>query len=250
MLAVDIGNTFTRIAAFSGDTVRDRRSFRTRELEASDLVVSFSELAALADFPSVWVASVVPDANAALDSAIGKAGLARRFIQPDRDNIIRHRLKTPATTGADRLLSALSAGWRHFSGAGGGNGYVVVQCGSAATVDIVDREGVFRGGYILPGPSLWLSGLARAAQLPDLSAGFPDWEASSPGDNTMDAILRGLAVGLPAAVAAACRQAGAEAPVAVTGGWGEIAAAAIGRNSIFDPELLLHGIRLFAERFL
>ena len=258
MLAVDIGNTFTRIAAFSGGTIRGRRSFLTRDLDVVDLMAGFGELHALADVDAVWIASVVPDANAVVDSAAERAGLGRRFIRPGIDPIIRHRLGTPQTTGVDRLLSAAAAGALHFSGAGGRRGYVIVQCGSAATVDLVDGEGVFRGGYILPGPSLWLSGLSGAAQLPDFSNEPPDWDAVLPGNNTRDAILHGMAAALPLAVAAAamCISAGLGTPdgdrgglpTAVTGGWGEAAARSMGGERVYDKDLLLQGIRLFAER--
>ncbi len=247
MLAVDVGNTSTRIAAFAGGAVRGRRSFPTRDLAVAELLPAFFELGALADTPAAWIASVVPGANAVLDSAAEKAGLARRFLRPGRDDIMPHRLKTPQTTGVDRLLSAMAAGRLHFPGDRGAGGYIVIQCGSAATVDLVDGAGFFLGGYILPGPALWLAGLAGAAQLPDLSAGPPDWEAAEPGDNTRDAIAHGLAAGLPAAVAAAARRAGSGLPIAVTGGWGAAAARALTNECTLDPDLLLHGIRLFAE---
>lgn len=257
MLAVDIGNTFTRVAAFEGGVIRARQTFRTDVLDVAELAAAFAILGGKAASPEVWTSSVAPSANAVVDAAADRAGLRRRFIRSATDPIIPHRLSTPQTTGVDRLLSAMAAGTLYFPEGTAPDGYVVVQCGSAATVDLVDGTGTFCGGYILPGPRLWLSGISRAAQLPDFSTESPDWNAVAPGDNTHDAILHGMAAALPLAVASAVGRIGApegaEAspsplPVAITGGWAEAAARFLDGPCRHDKDLLLHGIRLFAEK--
>ena len=257
MLAVDIGNTFTRIVAFAGETIRTRKSLPTRELELGALQNAFAECAAEAEALSVWIASVNPGVNALVDSAAGRVGLERHFIKPGSDHIIAHALKTPATTGVDRLLSAMAAGVLHFPGAAASGGYVVIQCGSAATVDLVDGAGVFRGGYILPGPTMWLSGLSGGAQLPNLSNELPDWNEVFVGDNTHDALVNGMHLALPVAVASAALlintpdglPVGKEPlPAVVTGGWGAAALPYMRPRTVYEKDLLLHGIRLFAER--
>lgn len=257
MFAVDIGNTFTRVVAFSGDAVRARRSFHTRDLDLKELMDAFDEMTVLTGSGRVWVASVNPRVNALVDSAAERCGLDRHFIRPGSDFIMPHRLATPETTGVDRLLSAMAAGRRQVSGAERGRGYVVVQCGTAATVDLVDAEGVFRGGYILPGPTMWLTGVAVAAQLPDLSSELPNFKEIWVGDNTRDAILHGMQVALPVAVATAAllvnteeggvTSSGGTLPVVVTGGWGEAVLPYLRARHHYDKDLLLHGIRLFAE---
>lgn len=259
MLAVDIGNTFTRLVAFEGEDIRTRRSFRTKELDLYELEHAFAEAAALVGSGETWIASVAPDANSTVASAAERVNLERHFIKPGTDFIIPHDLKTPATTGVDRLLSAFAAGRRHYPGDAGRDGYVVAQCGSAATIDYIDGDGIFRGGYIIPGPTLWLSGLAEAAMLPDLSNELPDWKAVTAGDNTRDALLHGMHICLPTAVATATMMvntseyapAGAEIrlPVVLTGGWGEAVGPYLSTPHVYDRDLLLHGIRLFAQRF-
>lgn len=253
MVAVDIGNTFLRVAAFAGGDICDRRSLPVRKMTAEALSPLLAGAAAVSDAKTLWIASVAPWAEPIVVDAAARAGLPPpRFIRSGEDEIMPHRLATPRTTGVDRLLSSLAAGSEHFPGTAGDKGYVTVQCGSAATVDLVDRDGFFRGGHILPGPGLWLAGLSGAAQLPDFSATPPDWEATAAGDNTRDAIMRGLAAALPAAVAASARRlaasAGGEAlPIVVTGGWGQEAVRALGGTPAYDRDLLLRGIRLFAE---
>ncbi len=257
MLAVDIGNSNLTLAAFAGERVAVRVTHSTRDIDMNTLMRSLQEAVDQADSPDLWVASVYPQANAFVDSAAERIGLRRHFIRPGSP-IIPNTLSTPETTGVDRLLAALAAGVIHYPNQAGGRGYVVVQCGSAATVDLVDREGTFRGGYILPGPALWLQGLGKAALLPDLSDAAvreePEWKEISVGDNTRDAILNGMHLVLPMAVATATLlintpegTAGEGLPVAVTGGWGETAALYMRSHNVYDADLVLQGIRLYAE---
>lgn len=245
MLAVDIGNTFIRIVAFAGERVASRLSLHTHGAKLAEISAAFAEAAAAADTAKAWIASVAPPVNALVDAAAQKTGLARRFIRSGTDFILPHTLSTPETTGVDRLLAALSAKARHFADA---PGCVVAQCGSAATVDLVDA-GVFRGGYILPGPAMWLGGMARGAQLPDYSGELPDWRARAIGANTRDAMVNGMHLALPTTVAAVAGLVAADGglPLAVTGGWGEAVLPHLRSRHIYDKDLVLHGIRLFAS---
>ncbi|MDR3078234.1 MAG: type III pantothenate kinase [Planctomycetota bacterium] len=259
MLALDVGNTHLRLALFRDGEIIARDRLRTNALgegepAAGELARLLSRLASGAGGREAWIASVVPAAEPALEKILAQAGFAARFIRSGQDRILPHALASPESTGVDRLLAALAAGARHFAGPAEREGYAVVQCGSAATVDIVDRDGVFRGGHILPGPEMWLSGLARAARIPDYAGERPDWENRSLGNNTRDAARRGLAAGLPEAVAASLRLLMAEAgigrgegppPAALTGGWGG-AVARLVPGCRLDQDLLLHGVRIFA----
>ncbi len=260
MIAVDIGNTFTRMVAFSGAVIKGRRSFHTRDLKHDELEIALLELNELTNYRAAWIASVCPAANATVAAAAERVAIARTFIRSASDFIMAHNLSTPQTTGVDRLLSAFAAGQMHMAGDDGKRGYVVAQCGSAATIDYVDADGVFQGGFIIPGPSLWLSGLAAAAMLPDLSSELPDWSAVSPGDNTRDALLNGMHLCLPTAVATAAMMVSAAdgipgkgeppLPLVLTGGWGEAVSPYVGAKHVYDKDLMLHGIRLFAERYI
>ncbi|MCC8190362.1 MAG: type III pantothenate kinase [Planctomycetes bacterium] len=257
MLAMDIGNTTVRIAVFGSPSEPAVFTSLLQLPGLPGLAENLTKAAGLSASPEVWIASVVPAADAPVADAERDAGCFGHFIRPETDCILPHRLSNAAATGVDRLLAALAAG-DHLARRGQGRrGYVTVQCGSAATVDWVDGDGVFRGGYILPGPRLCLAGMAAASRLPDLSCSHPDWEAKEPGDNTDDAILHGLAVALPEAVAAAagCLRLWDTAtgeddplPVVVTGGWGKVVAARLGGDEVHIPDLVLHGIRLLAER--
>jgi type III pantothenate kinase len=76
---------------------------------------------------------------------------------------VQHTLEGPITVGADRLLAALGA----FSRSG--EACVVIDAGTAVTVDYIDGFGVFQGGVIAPGLGMQLKALhEHTAALPKL----------------------------------------------------------------------------------
>lgn len=87
----------------------------------------------------------------------------------------------PEQLGADRWAALIGARAVHTGPA------LVVMAGTATTVDILDREGVFQGGLILPGLELMRASLARnTAQLALLPGEF-----QAQPRNTADAIWSG-----------------------------------------------------------
>ena len=94
---------------------------------------------------------------------------------------VRNAYERPAQLGADRWAALIGAR-AHLSGA-----CLVVCAGTATTVDLLDADGEFRGGLILPGFDLMRAALAgNTAQLP-----FAEGEFRSVPRNTQDAIVSG-----------------------------------------------------------
>jgi pantothenate kinase type III len=147
-----------------------------------------------------------------------------------------------ASAGADRLAVALAL-WPGPA--------VAVDAGTAVTVELVDAQGRYLGGFIAPGPSTAAAGLATAApRLPRLP-GEP--VPLQPGADTLAALSAGLwgqAVGgVDRLVELALERLGGRGVrVVATGGWG----AAWSRDSRmqaveFDPLLVHRGIVRWAE---
>jgi type III pantothenate kinase len=106
--------------------------------------------------------------------------------------------RNPAQLGCDRFAAAI-AGHTLAPGVP----VIVVNCGTATTIDAVTPDGVFLGGMILPGLGLMASSLARnTAQLPQIAQDgkLPDGFA----DNTDDAILSGILAAQSGAIEHAC----------------------------------------------
>ena len=100
---------------------------------------------------------------------------------------------SPGKTGIDRLLAAHCA-YQHVHQHECVRGpVVVVQAGTAVTVDLVSGEGVFLGGSIMPGLGLSLQLLAAGTDLlPWLGNHAVDVWPTLPGKNTEQAISAGV----------------------------------------------------------
>ncbi|MFZ2163013.1 MAG: type III pantothenate kinase [Sideroxyarcus sp.] len=95
---------------------------------------------------------------------------------------VRNGYEQPERLGSDRW-AALIAAWNQVQGA-----TLVVNCGTATTVDALSTQGEFLGGLILPGVSLMQHSLAtNAAQLKAEQGTLQDFPR-----NTADAIHSGM----------------------------------------------------------
>lgn len=172
----------------------DNRSvFRASMDDLDSIAKVFSECRRHHDFqaPLTWlVGSVQPKA---LDSV--NRMLAEKYPADSLDAVDYHRLEmalqvdAPEQVGIDRLLAAAEARRSSSTAAP----IIVVQAGTAITVDWIDASGAFCGGAIMPGISLTLKYLALGtAQLPWLAPPSDPRSVHLPGKNTRDAILAGV----------------------------------------------------------
>jgi len=141
----------------------------------------------------------------------------------------------PSKMGADRWHGMYGA-WNQLHRA-----FVIVDAGSAITVDYVDGGGMHAGGYILPGRRLHLQSLKQDVA----RVGFeePESATSSPGVNTTECVHNGLAWlwgGLVAQIQRDCRDR-AITNVMVTGGDGE-RLVELGLVAEYHPHLVLEGL--------
>ena len=154
---------------------------------------------------------------------------------------VRAAVDFPERVGVDRLLAGLAA-HRHAGGA-----CVVVDVGTAMTVDAVDAGGTFLGGHILPGPTLAARSLHHyTAALPEVPFVHGDRPPEPVGRNTEAAIRAGLVHGLAGAVDRLVRctrdALGGDAPVVATGGGLEIILPACTSLGDVRPNLVLEGL--------
>lgn len=123
-----------------------------------------------------------PQMAEAISARARKAGLTPEWLTsgPARCGV-RNLYQQPGQLGADRWAALIGARARHPQAC------LVVMAGTATTVDVLDAEGNFQGGLILPGVELMQKALAsNTAQLPFL----PGHYVETPR-NTADAIRSG-----------------------------------------------------------
>jgi type III pantothenate kinase len=156
------------------------------------------------------------------------------------------RLPRSDMVGVDRLLDAVAANRLRAPG----RKAVVVDVGSAITVDLVDVDGSFLGGAILPGIAM----SARALhEFTDLLPQIEMAELAEPplalGTATSAAVRSGLFWGAVGAVRQLVEElAGDDAGVFLTGGAGPAVANLLGHSARFVPHLTLAGIALAADQ--
>ena len=192
-------------------------------------------------FEAAYVASVASDAlRVALLEALVSHCPRISIARTQREFAgIRIAYDQPHKLGVDRFLALLAA---HARGDGGA---LVCGIGTATTLDLIDGEGVHRGGRIAPSPTLMREALhARAAQLP-LAGG----EYRTFAMDTADALASGCE-GATLALIERSRDAAREelgtTPRLLMHGGGSEALLARLENATHVPALVLEGLARWA----
>lgn len=183
LLAVAVGNTRTRFGLFEGkdlSVVRSEASDRPEEIG----VAVREMLGARAGVP---IAMSTVNLPASEKTRRVLEGLGEVYtLGTDIAIPLTHSLDDATTLGQDRALCAVAAYARCQQAC------VVVDAGTAITVDFVDGQGVFQGGVIAPGLNLMLKALhEHTSALPFLEFAVPDAARGVFGKDTRHAMLLG-----------------------------------------------------------
>ncbi|GAB4552411.1 MAG: type III pantothenate kinase [Phycisphaerales bacterium] len=246
LVALSVGNTRVSCAACVGREVGAMRSIALGDVEAAAREVA--TLSEEHDAEAVVVATVNRGFSEPLVDALrGVVGCGVYRIGTDVGLPNAGGVDPDAQTGQDRLLAALAA-YESLKQA-----CVVVDAGTAITVDFVDGEGVFQGGAIAPGVRMALGALHEHTDaLPVVGVEDPGQEVF--GKNTSRAMLLGAvygARGLVRILTERYAEAYEAYPLVVaTGGDAELL---FGEDELVDrivPDLVLRGVALACERAL
>jgi pantothenate kinase type III len=253
VLLADVGNSRIKLARLlvaaveSALPVIDHRL----DLDSHGFAIDALEtwLAAVAPGPAtVLIGSVYEAAATRLEASLAEVSATRhRGLRQRRmsyhDLPLAVHTEEPERVGIDRVAGAAAG----LVAADGGP-VIVVDCGTATSVNMVDQNRCFLGGAILPGPALQARALAdgtcRLPEVMTLGQGAPP---ALPGRSTVAAIAAGIGWGMRGAVhriLVESRQVlGGETPVVLTGGWRGAVRDAI-PGAIEVPDLVLAGIAL------
>lgn len=253
IVALDVGNTKIALGIVrSGDVSSARRAPTRGNRTAAGLQATLEVLlqedgAALDNVELILLASVVPSVTAALADLASARSI--RLIIADHTTIpIEVRVDNPAAVGNDRLINAFAAGALY------GLPAIVIDLGTATTLDVVAPDGAFLGGAIAPGLGLGLDALVEhSAQLPAVPLEVPE---RAIGTDTVSAMLSGAVLGYFGLVKELVRriraEMGAAKPkVVLTGGLSALPwANSIPSVDIIDPLLTLRGLALLYREVL
>jgi type III pantothenate kinase len=259
LLAIDAGNTNVVFALFDRSE-KGVRGLRGRWRIATDARRTGDEYAVWLlqlleirgikreEITRIIVSTVVPRALHNLEvlarhyfnvePLIAGQGAATYGIDIDVDQ--------PSSLGADRAVNAIAA---HAKYPGD---LIVVDFGTATTLDAIDFNGAYKGGIIAPGINLSLDALVgNTAMLPRIAIRVPD-SPSVIGTNTEDQMLIGVFWGYVAMmeglIARMREQIGRPAKVIATGGLAVLFDEATTIFDAVDADLTLDGLALLADR--
>ena len=249
LIVISVGNTRTQIASVQGDACGAPTSVDNSDLAgAVSRVVELWGQRAEGATGSILMADVNQPMATRLASAItGQLSEEVYRIGEDVPIPMMVQLDPETLTGMDRLLNALAA-WESVRQA-----CIVVDAGTAVTVDFIDGEGTFHGGAIAPGANLQLKALHdHTDALPDIEFRKPQEGAF--GKSTSEAMVLGVYAGIRGMVWRLVEQYageyGAYPMVIATGGDAE---ALFGDDELIDrivPNLTLIGIAACARHAL
>ena len=254
LLAIDVGNTQTVIGMYGpegeGDLVHHWRVATVADRTPADHALLVAQLLDLdgrradEEVSGIAVSSVVPQATSALREMCDRwYDVPTVIVEPGTRTGMPILYENPREVGADRIADAVGAHDLY------GCPCIVVDFGTATTVDAVSAKGEYLGGAILPGMQIGLDALfERAAALRPTEVEEPRRLIAR---NTADSIRSGAVYGYTAAVDGLCRRFDAEigpATVVATGGLAEMLAPLSECIQYVEPWLTLHGLRIIYRR--
>lgn len=255
-LEIDVGNTRLKWRLCDSQTCAPKSSIASvllaDVLAEDDLQTLFLDVD-LVSVRQVYIASVVPSIEPLL-SAWCRSQLCCEpvfAVVQERAAKVTNGYDDVAQMGVDRWLAMLAAYSRV------GNACLVIDCGSAATVDLVAKSGVHLGGYIVPGLHMMQDALFRDTGRVKLATIRYDNNLRA-GCSTVGAVAAGLPAMLVGLVGLALKELAydnAAVTVVVTGGDGELMAGLLSAQDFtgqvvdvhWVPELVFDGLRLSIE---
>jgi type III pantothenate kinase len=179
---VDMGNTSARVACFEGTQLVAEYAFRRDEPAPLLRWIAAQPMA-----EACIVSNVGDDAPPVLNAF---RAACRKFVSwDDRIRIpLSMDYQTPQTLGRDRVAAAVGAQTLYPD-----TDVLIVDAGTAITIDLLTADGHFRGGVISPGLNLRFRALHEfTARLPMGTAVSP---VGFPATTTPDAVNSGVVQG-------------------------------------------------------
>lgn len=245
LLAIDIGNSFTKFALFSERDLISRSSIPTLRNESPEGLSGRLAGSLFRDVRSCVISSVVPELEETYFSFIAsRIGSPPVFVSSSLDFGFPIIYQPPESLGTDRMVAAFAAREKY------GKPCVVCDFGTATKIDAISLIGEFIGGAISPGIGVMADSLhLKTAKLPRISIEKP---SRAIGDSTAKAISSGIYFGAIGSaeglIARISNELGGSPKVIATGGYAGLIAQGTTAIDVTDENLLLHGLRIIHEK--
>lgn len=234
ILLVDAGNTAVKWVWLTEHTEPVHRY--QRDLDAC---VSAMTAGREIDQATAWLSSVGDTSFChELAQVLASAGVAcvHEVASPASELGVSNSYADPSRLGVDRWLAMLGAK------VGQAEAYLIVDAGTALTMDLVAADGRHEGGYIVPGPRLMQSSLLTDTQRVRFSEGVEPTLVG--GCSTADCVSAGIWTSLVGAIEHVM-SVHPDHKALITGGDAETLLG-LGVDAQWRPHLVLEGLALKA----
>lgn len=234
ILLLDLGNTSIKWAFLEG---RRFKRGGTVLREEHDQLWSY-----LPKPQAIWISSVADRGfNQALTEVFVKRWhLFPKFAKSQAEGFgVKNGYCEPGRLGVDRWLALIAAfnRYRHWLPA------LIVDCGTAVTLDLLTADGRHLGGYLLPGTALMIEALLKKAPQVQWREETPKRVLLEPGKSTEEGLLHGSWLAITGAVKRA-RPSGWH--LILTGGGASKLAEFLDVPYMEVPDLVLEGLAVVA----
>ncbi|MBI4294973.1 MAG: type III pantothenate kinase [Chloroflexi bacterium] len=250
LLAIDVGNTNVVMGVFRGEKLEGTWRIATDVHKMADeygvllLNLLSHEMPGQVTIDDAILCSVVPPLVTTFEDLCQRYfGISPMVVDAGIKTGIRISMDNPREVGADRIVNAVAA--HHLYGCP----IIVIDFGTATTLDAVSQGGEYLGGAIAPGIGIAADALfQRASKLPRIELVLPK---KAIGRNTVTAMQSGLLfgyIGLIESLVNRMRQEmGVKAKVVATGGLSRLFARATSVIDEVNLDLTLIGLHLIYD---
>ncbi len=232
LLAIDIGNTNITIGGIREGKILFEARIATEYIKTSDQYgVEIKNILSLfevhpKDVEDCIISSVVPPVFNSVNTGIMKViHKAPMVVEPGIKTGLNIQMDTPSQVGSDRIVIAVAALAEYEPP------LILLDLGTATTIEVVGKGNVYLGGCIIPGMRISLEALtSRTAQLPGIRLNQPK------------RVIFGTAAMLDGMLDRVEEELGQEAAVVATGGMAQFVIPFCRRKIILEKDLLLKGL--------
>ena len=251
LLAIDIGNTNIVIGCIKDDEILFKARIATDRTRTSDqygveiknMIEAFGVKAH--QISDCIISSVVPPVfNSVQTGVIKVIGKQPMVVGPGLKTGLNIHVDVPNQVGSDRIVIAVAALAEYKAP------LILMDLGTATTIEVVEPENVYMGGVIFPGVKVSLDALtSHAAQLPGISLDKPK---SVIGKNTVDCMRSGMMYGTAAMIDGIIdrieEELGHSSTIISTGGLARFITPLCKRKIILENDLLLKGLNIIYKK--
>ncbi len=237
LLTIDIGNTSTKAGLFIGGDLQSVSKLPTKSGKTGVRREILRQFQNRVD--AVAIASVAPEIDSEFVAICEGLFGTTPFFVTHKTAKIPIAYEKPEQVGTDRLCNAVQ-GICEF-----GAPLIIVDFGTATTLDVVSSAGEYLGGVIAPGIKTASANLAeKAAKLDTIPFEFPE---NIIGKTTMESMQSGIMVGTVEMIDGMIRriweELGEKAKVVATGGLANLISQHSEKINAVDQKITLKGIR-------